>query len=375
MTKMFITDYLVDHTLDELTENFGIIVTDYPDRVVLNYSQIDSPKYHIVSQECRALILHKPVPPWNTWGVLSRSFNRFFNFGEVPPERKENQEAILNDPATVITEKLDGSLCNVYHDGDKWQVATRKMAYAEGETARGNTFKQIFERALGCSIEERFQGNATNQTYIFELVSPETRIVHPYEHDDLYLLGVRCNDDGYEWSWNMVTDFATEHNFKAPKTYSLLSVDEILSAAKELPELDEGYVCRLDMPNGIVKRIKVKNPKYVAIAHLRNNGVVSDKRVVQLVMQKGYDEYLKYFPEDRPIFEPYIRAYGKMHETIRDLMVYMSIKDQKAFALKVKDTPVASIMFALRKGIILQEAIDKMTDNGKLRMMEALKDG
>lgn len=367
---MHTIDFINEYGLEALETELGILVHRYPDRIVLNYSQIDSLKYHPVADECRGLILNYNGCGWH---VLSRAFDRFYNLGRVPQSQREEQMRIVEHPDSVITEKVDGSIVSIYHDGDQWRAATRKMAYAEGETVRGNTFKDVFERAIGCSLNERFKNCGKNLTIIFELVSPETRVVHPYPKDDIYMLGIRDKVTGEELSWAAVQSFAETNGFKTPKTYQFNTVEEILNSAKELPTLEEGYVCRLDTRDG-VKRIKMKNPKYVAIAHLRDNGVVSDKRIVMLVIAKGYDEYLKHFPEDHELFDPYIVAFGRMHEMIQDLMVHVSIKDQKVFALKVKDTPVSGIMFMVRKGISVQDALDRMTDDNKARMLGVLRE-
>jgi hypothetical protein len=45
----------------------------------LNYDQIESAKAHPVVMECRGLILSYPHGE-----VVARSFDRFFNYGEVP---------------------------------------------------------------------------------------------------------------------------------------------------------------------------------------------------------------------------------------------------------------------------------------------------
>mgnify|MGYP003565423402 CR=1 FL=1 len=52
--------YLKNHTYKDIKNEFGIKVKEYDDRIVLNYSQINSPKYHPIVKECRALILSKP---------------------------------------------------------------------------------------------------------------------------------------------------------------------------------------------------------------------------------------------------------------------------------------------------------------------------
>jgi hypothetical protein len=71
---MQITQFIKDHGLAALTEQFGITIGEYPDYVVLNYSQIDSPKHNPMVDECRALILDR-----HTLQPLARGFDRFYN--------------------------------------------------------------------------------------------------------------------------------------------------------------------------------------------------------------------------------------------------------------------------------------------------------
>ena len=74
---MKVIEYIKQHGLESLNTDFGIKINEYDDIVVLNYNQIESPKFHPICDECRALILEK-----GTWKVLARSFTRFFNVGE-----------------------------------------------------------------------------------------------------------------------------------------------------------------------------------------------------------------------------------------------------------------------------------------------------
>lgn len=66
--------------LELLEEQLGITHNVHEDgRVILNYSQIDSPKQNPIVMECRGLILDKN----NNWELVARSFPRFFNRGEI----------------------------------------------------------------------------------------------------------------------------------------------------------------------------------------------------------------------------------------------------------------------------------------------------
>lgn len=330
-----------DSALSRLTEQFGIKVAQYDDRVVLNYCQINSPKMEKIVHECRGLILSYP-----DFEVMSRTFNRFFNYGET----FETQNFPFKE--SVVYEKIDGSLMALYHDDEKWNVATRGMAYAEGRTISGSSFKELFEIALGESIETnvfamRMRG-WEDHTFICEMCSPETRVVKHYgEKPVVYLLSVRNKLSGLEYMPESVFQIFENTHMQLPQIYDLGQLEGIQASLKELPTMDEGYVI-LHPTSG--NRVKIKNPAYVAIHHLRDNGVPSPRRMVELIQLNETDEYLSYFPEDRQFFEPYMEAYDILNREIKNL--YSQIKNivsQKDFALKVKHLPYCGVLFNMRK--------------------------
>ena len=358
---LHVQEYLKDHTYEQLTEELGIKVKDeYDDRVVLNYHQIDSYKHRFnpIVMECRGLILSKPDHE-----ILCRSFDRFWNYGEDPNSDK------FDITKAEATDKIDGSLCNVYYDGAKWQVATRQMAFAEGPVPnKKKTYADIFKEAIGDDLDNIFSMISKDLTIIFEMVSPETRVVTPYKEKKVYLLDVRNKDTGlflgneitYYWP---ITKSAT---WLYPEKHEFKNWEEVVESSKALPAMEEGYVTRIDS-----WRIKVKNPAYLAIAHLRENGAITEKRVVTLVFMQDHEEYLIHFPEDQPEFDPYIEAY---HEMVKDITIswtkFGAIEDQKEFALAIQDCPAKGILFAMRKGQKLNDIMDKFHDNYKVRLIK-----
>jgi hypothetical protein len=356
--------YIRANGIDSLERDFGIIANKYDDRITLNYSQIDSPKNHPIVRECRGLILS-----WPDLKVLSRAFDRFYNWGE-----DQNSESFPFEYA-ICMEKLDGSIISIYHDGGKWQCATRKMAFAEGETALGNTFASVVERAFGQSLQDEFEGLDKKMTYIFEVVSPETRVVTPYKNTSVYLIGSRVKETGADMPHHWLEAQAILCNWKMPKIYKCNSIEEVLENASVLPAMEEGYVLSDDgvTEEGKIWRIKVKNPAYLAIAHLRGNGAVSEKRIAILVIGGDEEEYLSYFPEDRERFNPYIEAWEKCKCMILELWEKnKNIDDQKEFALAVKDTPFSSFLFQMRKGAEITSVVERMSDNAKERLLQEI---
>jgi T4 RnlA family RNA ligase len=353
--------HIFENGLDSLQkEPLNLLINEYDNGlVVINYDQINSPKHHPLTKECRGLILDAR----NNYSVVSRSFDRFFNYGECP---ETNHRKIIN---SLLMEKIDGSLIAVYfHDGE-WNVATRKMAYAEGLTAFGNTYRQVFDKAFDIDKIKHFNENLT---FVFELVSPETRIVTPYTQYDVYLLTVRQNSNGEEYTSAIVEQIAKDLNIKTPMYYRMTNYDEVQQAIKQLKPFEEGYVALWEDDGK--HRIKIKNPGYLAIAHLRQDGNLSEKRMVTLILTGEVEEYFIYFKEDRPFFQPYMDAHQRMLDEVNKLWnKYKGEEIQKNFALGVKDSPVAPILFGLRKGNTVQNTLDKMSEDIKLRIIKAYK--
>lgn len=150
----------VDEALSQLTEQYSIIVKDYDKAVVLNYNQIDSPKTHPITIECRGLMLSK-----DNWVVMRRGFDRFFNYGEL----EEHKYFRFED--SVCLEKVDGSIIFVYYDFHqlKWVAGTRGTAYAESNCNSGKPFIELVERALGNTVNDIFCKEFPCKTFIFEM--------------------------------------------------------------------------------------------------------------------------------------------------------------------------------------------------------------
>ncbi len=354
---MKVIEYIKVNGLQSLNTDFGIDIKEYDDLIVLNYNQINSPKSHPVVMECRALILDKE------YNVVSRSFDRFFNLGECDTELDLNN--------SVVFEKADGSLINIYYNpiGKRWEISTRKSAYAEVPHVTGGTFREKVLETLGLT-EKEFQAAcenvmATDVTYIFEFIGYVNRHVTQYTKNELVFLAARCNSGVYLETY---TEFSIINcwftNTRLPKTFSFSNEDDLKNSIKQLPVLEEGYVV---LNNVTGERIKVKNPSFLAVFNLRMNGVPSVSRMIKLVTENDYEEYLVYFPEDFNLFKPFIDTYEAMIQEMNH--VWENVKDienQKEFALSVKDRCYNGVLFSCRKyNMLPEEAFAACTDNYK----------
>lgn len=354
-------------TLNQLKTELGISVKEYPDavppRIVLNYCQIESPKSHPYVMQSRGLILNS-----ENFDIMCLPFDRFFNFGEV-----YDHSSVIDFSKAECREKIDGSLIKIYHDGYKWCIATRGTAFAES-TVGGYplTFKDLVLKALGFETDEEFQLKCLFKltflkTYLFEVTSRENRVVTHYSGYDLWWLGTRCHLTG---KFENTPNCAIEIGAKIPKVFKFDTVEQCMSTAASLPDLQEGYVLYQDG----IPICKIKSPAYVAVHHIKSEGL-NPKRIAQLVLANEQGEYLTYFGEDYQYIEPYEIAFHKLKCEMVD--VYNQFKDlesQKDFALSVKDYPYSSALFKARgsNGDVLG-AFDSMATNFKIQVLEKFK--
>jgi len=357
-----VQQYIEQHGLQALQEEFAIKVREYDDRVVLNYDQIKSPRFHPICDECRALILRKP-----DFSVMSRAFDRFYNVGEG-----EGWEDFPIQQSRIYS-KIDGSLMSVYWDGNEWCVSTRSMAFAEGTLSNGvKTFRQLFDEAeaktnvfgfLRKHQDEMHEGTKRN-TWLFELTSPESRIVTPHKESSLTLLAAREPKTGLEMYGTVLDHFAQEMEVARPRSFKFSSLDEAIENAKELDIMDEGFVLTFEQP-GAFRRLKCKNENFLAIAHMRGNGAISPRRVLALVMNNEQFEYLGYFECDKKYFDFVEKVYDDAANRIRQLHTELAgIEDQKEFALtmmpKTKHAFEKGVLFTARKTGDIEGALKEL---------------
>ena len=352
-----------ENALTRLEERYAIKSRIYENLglVVLNYNQINSPKFDEITKECRSLVLGFTDEKFY---IVSRAFDRFFNHTEDPEQELDFSKVVFHD-------KLDGSLVSLFHHRGKWLYRTKSMIMPV-DTINGLdvTWKDLIEEAL--YIEGALPYLNKDWTFIFEVVSPYNRIVTRYEKPQAYLLAIRNNLNGdYAQAGYIKEACYFVDKWELPKVFIFDTVDSCLQGAKDRPNLEEGYVGYL---NG-VPVVKVKNPAYVVAHHIRGEGTLTPKRIVDLILIGEVDEYLSIFPEDTEHFNPWIRAYN--HLQAHTNKVFENIKHskcQKKFAIGILDLDCKSLLFTMRKGLTLEQAWDKLSRNAKQQMIEKYKE-
>ena len=256
--------------------------------VSFKYNQIRSDFSNPIVREARGAVFVE-----NTWECASRAFDKFFNYAEP------NASAI--DWATArVMEKVDGSLMRIFYWEGEWYLITNSGIDAyTAPTGDINypTFGNIFEaglRNLGYeSLEDFCCSNRLMivKTYMFELVSPYTRVVIPYNNIAIYYLGER-NMESYQEDYCPKNFPMLSH----PCIYNCSNLFDLIRMAYELPWDKEGYVvCDKNF-----NRLKVKSPQYILAHYARNNNVITEERLMEVVLRGEIEEFSCYASEYLP---------------------------------------------------------------------------
>jgi len=320
-------------TLTDLSNKYAIKTNrsgKFPNLFLLKYNQIDSPMGDPIVQECRGLILDQA----DNWRVVSRSFDKFFNHGEI--------HAASIDWATArVQEKLDGSLCVLYHYQGEWCVQTSGQPDAAGQVGdTADTFADLFWRTWAeCGYPSVLNLN-TETCYAFELMTKFNRVIVIHEKPRLALIGARNRTTGEQ----IPVDSLSAIGWETVKSFPLQSFEDIASTFANMEPLrQEGYV----VVDANFNRVKVKHPGYVAIHHLKDGH--STKRLIEIVQAGEVGEFTTYFPEWSDKFANITVAIDELSNSLQgDYDRLHGIPSQKDFAIEAVKTKCSAALFSVR---------------------------
>ena len=128
---LHVSRLLANGGVKNLCDKFKVKIKNYTehDLMVLNYESFERDRDHPVVVECRGLILNS-----RTYAVVSRSFDRFFNFQELLQNiggEDAHHKLFQSKENFKFYEKIDGSLIKIYKYNGEWHASTRGSAFAE----------------------------------------------------------------------------------------------------------------------------------------------------------------------------------------------------------------------------------------------------
>jgi len=314
--------------------------------IILSYNQFESDFNNDLVRECRGLILKANAERTELTPVCVPFF-KFGNYGEGYCPKIDWESA-------RVQIKVDGSIIKCFHD-EGWKVATNNTINAGEAMVFGYenlSYYDLFEQAwtkTGVKLESLDPDN----TYMFELVGPDNQVVIPYPELKIYHIGTRNNET--------LEESDVDLGIEKPRQYKFESIEECVEAAKKLPYNEEGYV----VVDKHWNRVKIKSPAYVAVHLMKNNGVITVERIIDLLRSGELDEFLTYFPEFKEQCEKVDDAIALVNGKLSDRIAELAKTDfpsQKEFALTVKNDRFAAFYFEWKKnGTTPSEWMNKMS--------------
>jgi hypothetical protein len=328
-----IVNYIKAHGLDKTLKDFRLKSRVYDNKVLIKYDQIESPMGERIVQEARGIILEK-----DTWKVMSLPFYKFFNNGE-------GHAAKIDWNTAHILEKLDGSLITLYWDWNKnkWFAATTGTAEGEGEVNNkmGTTFNDLFwsvvKEKYGLTPDSKYLEKDYN--YMFELTTPYNIVVKPHGESSATMLTMRNRNTLVELHYDAMSIIAIAMGVPRVKRYDLNggNVGELLRTFEQMSWHEEGYV----VVDGKFNRIKVKNPAYVAVHHLKSK--TAEHNIIGVVKSNEIEEFAATFPERQEEIFKLKKNYDELIEKLELAWAELSTRrpknitapEKKKFAMAV----------------------------------------
>lgn len=285
--------------------------------------------------------------------VIAPCMPKFFNLNEVPETRPEN---LPKDIPYIIQNKADGSLIHTFFNPfeGRWQH-TSKCSFDNEYIDAANRLlpperlaKSQLRKDATLASEIRFDGD------------PMRRVTKMQE--GMYLITAWVNSE------SGVAEMPFDGLDSLPPHLGIGSVGKIdttlESALETYSDLEdtEGYVIRYS--NNF--RFKLKTPWYLTL-----NKAIEDfstpeeaRNTVKACLKRcGMStEWIKFLPDElwdeaEVLANDVFTSYKKLDREIDDLYNLHYSDNRKEFALKVKDLPVASILFNKYSGKDYKELI------------------
>jgi RNA ligase len=243
---------------DELSQNLELEIKNkninvdyhplYPHLALYKYSNhcVQDRLWSLYSLISRGLVLdHKNKK------VAAIPFPKFFALGEI-----FDNYLLFSTEKYTITSKKDGSLIIAFNNEGNWIFTT----CGSFVSSQAKWAEQWAKEHLPLDKMDK------NNTYLFEAIYPENKIVVHYDTSELVLLSI-FDSYGLEYPYELLEKEREFLGVNLVEAISFNSIQEVMDLAKTLDKNEEGFVIRFD--NGV--RLKVKGDEYLRIFNLISN--------------------------------------------------------------------------------------------------------
>lgn len=244
--------------------NYNVVMEDtFP---TPNTKDEDLNNLYRLRRECRGIIFDS-----ETGLLLRRPWHKFFNINERPETSN-----IDMSQEHVMLDKLDGSMISPFvvdneviwgsKAGDGTEVSNQVIKYLHDSTLLDYYNYIIF--------------TYYDYTFLFEWCSPNSRIVIPYEEENLVLCGIRHNLTGQYYNFEVLKGHFSSL-FPVVKQYEGMTLDAIKTL-----EGEEGRVLVFD--HGMYK---TKSDWYLQL-HKGKEYLQFEKYMWQMVLNDTIDDFI-----------------------------------------------------------------------------------
>ena len=251
-------------------------------------------------KECRSLVIDVEKE-----AIVLCPFKKFRNLNECKETSLEVIQKKITEAKNVeVSEKIDGSMQSAsFYNGNIFMAGAQAVTPINSWRLQDGIRMVLSNKNYCKMIEEN-----SDWTFIFEYVSLKDAHVVKYtkEQEGMYLIGIRHNLTGEQFSYQFVLEIARIYNIeKTTQIYQQTLNDVLNEMDKYTSDKREGVVLFID---GL--QVKIKYNDYVHI-HRILSIVSSVNLIIQHVADNTYDDLLSKIPT----------AYKERVNKVKDLIV------------------------------------------------------
>ena len=266
--------------------------------------------------------------------------------GFAPPKSIPSDRFIQLYPdkneSLVAQEFVEGTMINVFWDPDigltgGWEISTRNTVGATSSFFKGTNKKTFRDMFLEASSEEKLLLNQLNKNfcYSFVLQHPDNRIVVPFSKPALYLVAmysisifegsIYCQSipltDFKNFDWGLAT-------VKFPQVYEWSTYSQLIETYASM-NTSYDVVGVVVYNNETGERMKIRNPVYEQVRHLRGNQPKLQYQYLCLRKEGKVADFLKFYPENKKEFSTFRDQIHLFTNTLFSNYISCYIKKEK----------------------------------------------
>lgn len=241
-------------------------------------------RYDGFYRECRSIVIDVEKDC-----IILVPFAKFFNINELEETSLENIQRRIDNAKTIeFSDKLDGSMQSARWYNGRIVMAGSQAINPDNSWRLQDGYRMINELPGYKEMLMKYP----ECTFIFEYISLKDAHVVKYtkEQEGLYLIGIRRVDNGEEYDYHTVLNFAKTFNIPTTKLFDK-TIEQVMSELDDkYSDEAEGFVINIDG-----YKVKLKYNDYVHI-HKALSRLSSINLIIRSIADEKYDDLLSKLP-------------------------------------------------------------------------------